>query len=48
MDKDFQQQISRKSDRKLKARKEIKDIADLGKEIPSSLRFGIIVTVVLF
>ena len=30
------------------AGKELKEIADIGKETPSSLRFGIIVTVSLF
>ena len=30
------------------AKKDLKDIANMGKEIPSSLRFGIIVTVSLF
>ena len=34
--------------KQLMARKEIKDIADLGEEIPSGLRFGIIVTIALF
>ena len=30
------------------AKKELKEIADIGKETPSSLRFGIVVTVALF